>query len=255
VYFTSSESFDGRDVNGREDVYRWKDGVRTLISTGKSPDPSIFMDVSADERDVFFLTSERLVAQDNDRIQDLYVARRGGGIAAQNVAPPADEAGCDGDACQGLAPSGVPASRPGSDSSGDGGSPVRRAAFSGGALSESQRKALARGGAVSVMVKVNRPGRVTVVGRAKLGKRTVTVASGSRSATKAGKVSVRLRLSSRARDWLKRGKPIRLVLTTRFSGVGEPLVHTMTLRAADSKPRKKGATGRTATAPATRNDR
>lgn len=100
AYFTSAEGLVKADVNGREDVYRWKDGVTTLISSGTSDEPSIFMGATPDGDDVFFLTSEALVAQDTDGLQDLYDARVGGGIAAQNAAS-AGAPPCDGEACQG----------------------------------------------------------------------------------------------------------------------------------------------------------
>jgi hypothetical protein len=52
--------------------------------------------MSADGRDVFFTTQEKLVGQDIPGIPSIYDAREGGGIPD----PPAKEP-CHGDACQG----------------------------------------------------------------------------------------------------------------------------------------------------------
>ena len=46
---------------------------------------------------MFFFTRQALVGQDEDELVDLYDARVGGGIAAQNPPPPA--APCLGEAC------------------------------------------------------------------------------------------------------------------------------------------------------------
>jgi hypothetical protein len=59
-------------------------GCLYLISTGKGRFPSLFADASASGEDVFFFTRDRLVGQDQDELQDVYDARAGGGLAAQN---------------------------------------------------------------------------------------------------------------------------------------------------------------------------
>jgi hypothetical protein len=73
-----------------------------LISTGKSDWASIFADASADGNDVFFITRQGLVGQDQDELLDVYDARVGGGIAAQNAATPVP---CEStEACHGPGP-------------------------------------------------------------------------------------------------------------------------------------------------------
>jgi hypothetical protein len=99
VVFNSDARLLPEDVNGTTDVYRWQDGRLALISTGRGSSSSQVADVSSDGRDVFFFTAGPLVASDTDKSVDLYDARAGGGIAAQNTSPPF--AGCEGDACQG----------------------------------------------------------------------------------------------------------------------------------------------------------
>lgn len=98
VFFTSSDRLAPQDVNEQPDVYEWHDGQISLISSGTSSDPSFFEDASASGDDVFFATYQRLAGIDRNGNRDLYDARVGGGIAAQNPAPP--PAACAGDSCR-----------------------------------------------------------------------------------------------------------------------------------------------------------
>ena len=187
VFFTSAERLVAGDVNGKDDVYGWDDGELSLISTGRDPNASYLAEVSPDGRDVFFFTNEQLVAQDVDNQTDVYDARVGGGIASQNMDPVAPE--CRDDDCQ-SPPSGRPGrSVPGSGGGGSGDvSPAPRAVFSLSKVSKAQRTRLSNGKAATLRVRVNRAGRVRVVARAKIGKRTRTVATASKQARKAGTV-------------------------------------------------------------------
>jgi hypothetical protein len=114
VFFDSPDALVPADTNGVQDVYEWEvaghgtctsansafseasGGCLYLISTGTSPAPSWFADASASGSDAFFFTSQPLVGQDEDQLEDIYDARVGGGIAAQSpqVAPPCDGEGC-----------------------------------------------------------------------------------------------------------------------------------------------------------------
>ncbi len=99
-----------------QDVYEWEangsgsceseaqnGGCLYLISTGTSPYPAYFADASADGEDAFIYTVEPLVGQDRDRIVDIYDARVGGGLAAQN--PPAQPEPCAAEtSCRGATP-------------------------------------------------------------------------------------------------------------------------------------------------------
>jgi Tol biopolymer transport system component len=104
VFFQTSEALVPQDTNGQTDVYEWEGSQVYLISTGKSSSPSDFGDASADGSDVFFFTRQALVGQDQDNNTDIYDARVGGGITAQNPATPV--APCVGEAC--LAAPGAP---------------------------------------------------------------------------------------------------------------------------------------------------
>ncbi len=111
VFFQTEEALVAKDSNGQSDVYEWEDGRHYLISSGQGNAAAYFADASANGDDVFFFTRQSLVGEDQDENTDLYDARVGGGIAAQNpvVIPP-----CVGEECHGTIASapvfGVPAS-------------------------------------------------------------------------------------------------------------------------------------------------
>ncbi len=111
LFFSTPEGLVGNDLNGVGDVYEWEakgkgscdseaqnGGCLFLISTGTSTEPSYFSDASESGNDVFIFTTQKLVGQDKDDLYDVYDARVGGGIAAQNPMPPAP---CEGEACLG----------------------------------------------------------------------------------------------------------------------------------------------------------
>jgi hypothetical protein len=84
------------EVNGAENIYEYHAGRVSLISDGQDATGDVRLegtDESGD--DVFFTTSDRLVAQDTDTNLDVYDARIDGGFPS--VAP----SSCVGEACQG----------------------------------------------------------------------------------------------------------------------------------------------------------
>jgi sugar lactone lactonase YvrE len=129
VFFVSKDALVGADTNGDggcpligyitghgfyfpacQDVYEWEEqgkgscttatyagGCIYLLSSGKSPVPSFFIDASASGDDAFIITRERLVGQDQDSLYDVYDARVGGGLASQNQ--PAQPPLCEGEGC------------------------------------------------------------------------------------------------------------------------------------------------------------
>jgi hypothetical protein len=96
LYFESDEALVPHDNNGARDVYQWRDGEVSLISTGRDPSGSHFLDAGVEGRDVFIATREALVAEDTDNFIDAYDVRAGGGFLHEAL--PRD---CAGDACQG----------------------------------------------------------------------------------------------------------------------------------------------------------
>jgi len=113
LFFESYESLVVRDTNGVQDVYQWEEagkgscdegdanfdegsgGCVELISAGKSPHESTFVDASPNGDDVFFTTLSSLYGPDYGLV-DVYDARVDGGFPAPSLTP-----GCEGEACQG----------------------------------------------------------------------------------------------------------------------------------------------------------
>jgi hypothetical protein len=71
-------------------VYEWRDGVLSLISTGASASADVLLGATADGSDIFFATASQLVGQDGDHAVDIYDARVAGGFPA----PPAPPVSC-----------------------------------------------------------------------------------------------------------------------------------------------------------------
>jgi len=238
AFFETARPLVSADQNSRLDVYEWHDadldgrGELRLMSPGRGATDSKFVDASVTGDDVFFTTREQLVGIDTDNQVDLYDARIGGGIPAQNP-PPAFP--CQGEECQGT-PSGAPflaGVGSGGVSHGDL-RPGPRRAFSVARLSRAQLAKLARGGRVPVRVRVNRSGRVALTARAKLGRRVRVVDRASEAARRAGTVRLGLKLSRSARRELASDGRLVVRLAVRFAGVREARASTLRLRRAEA---------------------
>jgi hypothetical protein len=120
LFFESQDALSPKDTNGHiQDVYEWEPqgvgscekegGCVFLISSGHSPNDSMFVDSTPSGDDAFFVTREQLVPQDKDDLLDLYDARVGGGIEVPEEVP------CEGEGCKG--PGTTPPTLPGTGSS------------------------------------------------------------------------------------------------------------------------------------------
>jgi hypothetical protein len=116
IVFTTAEPLSRHAVNGLSNVYEWRqrpgggEGVVSLVSTGSAEAPVKDVVISADGRNVFFVTTQGLVPQDTDGSADVYDARLEGGFPP----PPAERRPCEGDACQGPLTNPAPLLVPGS---------------------------------------------------------------------------------------------------------------------------------------------
>ncbi len=142
VFFESESQLVPEDTNDNIDVYRWKDGQLDLISRGYGKENSFLGDATPDGSSVFFYTGEKLVSQDVDDAQDLYVARVGGGLAGQNPAGP--EPPCAGEGCLNRTPEPPGDVTPGTN--GFSGPVNPRASFGRKARCAKQRQTKSRGG-------------------------------------------------------------------------------------------------------------
>ena len=111
VFFDSADALSTQDTNGEEDVYEYEapgvgscgggsavnaGGCVSLLSGGVSTEPSSFVDASANGSDVFFITRQSLLPEDQDQLVDLYDVRQGGGFPQPSVTA------CTGTGCQGV---------------------------------------------------------------------------------------------------------------------------------------------------------
>jgi hypothetical protein len=75
VFFDTTDALVPWDTNGKRDVYEWENGTVYLLSSGKSSEPSFYLDNSESGGDVFFNTADGLVKADADGAYDAYDAR------------------------------------------------------------------------------------------------------------------------------------------------------------------------------------
>jgi Tol biopolymer transport system component len=105
AFFNTTESLLLQDTNGLTDAYEYnvETGELSLLSSGTGDTGTWFVDASADGRDAFLVTRQKLNGWDPDKLVDLYDARVEGGFPE----PPREAVPCAGDECQGT-PSATP---------------------------------------------------------------------------------------------------------------------------------------------------
>ena len=211
VFFESAARLVAEDRNDVFDVYQWRDGDLSLISTGApGADDALYRGNDRTGRNVYVSTRDRLTWQDHDAVLDVYSARSGPGAG---IPVPPVPAVCDvlGDACRGLGAAMVPLPAAGSDRPGGGNAaPGVRRSLAVGRLSRRALRRAARVGVLRVRVRSNRAGRVRGVARGRVGGRGRRVARGSVRLRRAGSARLRLRLSRPARLRLRSGGALRL---------------------------------------------
>jgi hypothetical protein len=204
VFFDTPDPLVSRDTNGQRDVYEWTPGGVSLISGGRSGQPSFIMDNSANGNDVFFATAEDLGPVDRDLTYDVYDARVGGGFKVDVTAP------CTGDGCQG-ALSTAPATLASASTvfSGAGNEHPTRpdVATTAAKLKLGSRKVV--GGTLEVTVTVTGPGRVGVTGN---GLRNI-----AKSYARSGTFTLRAPLTAKAKRVLKAQHRLKLSVRVGFS--------------------------------------
>jgi hypothetical protein len=217
VFFESAARLMDGDQNSVYDVYGWRDGALSLVSSGAADsDGTTYKGNSRDGQNVYLATRDRLTWQDVDSVLDIYTARVDGGI----VKPP-DPPVCGvlGHGCQGAGAgevvSGPPAS--GGPSEGDAESVVRGRLVIRG-LSARARARAARSGVIALRVRSNKAGLVKATGRARIGGKRVRVGSGRKRFAGAGTEVVRVKLSKRAKRMLAAGKRLSVGLSVSQSG-------------------------------------
>jgi hypothetical protein len=98
IVFTTSEGLSPLDGNEASDVYLWKEGQVSLISTGSAGVEATLPVIDSSGQDIYFTTAQPLSPSDGDNAKDVYDARVGGGFSFAEVPE------CAGESCQ---PTGV----------------------------------------------------------------------------------------------------------------------------------------------------
>jgi NHL repeat-containing protein len=230
VFFSTAAALVAQDTNGKSDVYRYRDGVLSLISDGRSPNGARFVDASVDGRHVFVATTDSLVAADVDGgDNDIYDAAVEGGFPEPT--PPTKDP-CSGDRCQGPA---VPAQAQApaeSDKQRAGDAPATpRARLTLVAPSAAAKRTASRSGRLVLRAIVTAPGTIGVVLSAPVQGQKRSVGTTRRTVKKAGSYAMVVQLSQAARrELVRRG---RLVVTAQgtATSVGRPVRTQITLNA------------------------
>jgi hypothetical protein len=203
TFFDTATPLVSADTNGKRDVYSYKDGRLTLISPGNDNFDAIFVGADDEGRDVYFQTDQALVSQDTDGSTDVYDARVGGGFASQNPPPPPAE--CVRSSC-------------GETSAGPVSSPPVMPRLPAGKNSAAGRKVTvgglkSNGRAVTVRFHASAAGRVKVSGS--------SLQAAAKKVPKAGTYSITTALTKKARERLRSGTRVKVVVKLTLSGGGE----------------------------------
>ncbi|MDW5593213.1 hypothetical protein VSS74_02610 [Conexibacter stalactiti] len=223
LFFQTGDGVVEADTNGRVDVYGWRDGTVSLISSGTLDRYSELAGVSRDGT-VFFRDADRLLPWIVDDHVKVYSARVGGGFPA----PAAQQPTCAGDDCQG-APVAQPAPPPAGSAadSGPGDADAPEASWPAepavklGRLSAAAKRKLAHGGTIALPLTATAAGRLSVTVSARIGTRWVRSGSAARTVRAAGRTTLSLRLGKRARATLTRRGSLRVrIEVVHRAGVG-----------------------------------
>lgn len=196
TFFSTAERLVPQDVNGVTDAYEFepRTGEAVLLSTGKGSEPAAFAAASDSGNDAFIVTRQRLVRADRDSLVDIYDVRVGGGFPEQEFSPP-----CDGDPCQG-------ALGPAPDEAVPGSLRVDAHAAAQGRIRVVRRDVEG----ARARLRIALPAAGTVVWRGRGLRR------GTRSFSKAGRHTIVLALSARARHALNDRRLVRVRVRLRF---------------------------------------
>jgi hypothetical protein len=216
AFFQSKSRLVPGDTDSLMDVYQWRNGELTLLSTGSSATHGAFYKGNDKTgRNVYMVTQDRLSWQDTDDVFDAYTARAGGGIP-QPVTETCDVLAL---ACRDSAGGDLPPVPPAMTPSGDsnalsGVRPVLRV----GGMGRRARRVAVRSGVLMVRARSNVAGVVRIVARARVGRKVRRVGRASHRFTQPGVARVRVRLSRAARKQLRRGRRLNVRLHVRFAG-------------------------------------
>ena len=219
VFFETTLPLAEGDSDELMDVYEWRDGNLSLVSANTGGASAFYTGNTRDGVDVFFWTEQPISAWEIDAADgDVYNATLRPDRLPE---PPASPAVCAvlANGCQNGGPAGpLPVATNTSTPVADGNAVSRRQTLF---LARPGAKALrraARVGTLSLRLRTSEPGVVRVGARARIGRKSFKVAAARKRVGRPGSARVALRLSSRARKMLRRGRALRVTLTVAQSG-------------------------------------
>jgi hypothetical protein len=244
VFFNASDGLVAQDTNEDvRDVYMWRKGTLSLVSSGRGAFASTFAGASADGNTVFFATYDRLlpdIEQDNLKV---YADRVGGGFPQSPGAPAECESA---DSCHTSLQTQPPATLTSHLAAGEvTRNPRLRLALAG--ISRTALRRAARSGRLSIGVTANR-GTVTLAASAKLNRRSVTLVRLKRARTRPGSFTVRITLPPLALAALRRTGSLRLRIAAHQDGVSA--TRTLTLKRVKRSPASSASARQGSSAPA-----
>jgi hypothetical protein len=241
VFLFTADPVVPEDKNLEFDIYEFVNGQVSLVSGGKAEvdNSPTFIGATPNGSDVFFADLGQLVDTDIDGLPDVYDARVGGGFPTPPPGPVSPPEGCREDACQG--PAGARPSRPtpgslSAEPEGD----VGNATFRVRSIGAAARRRFARTGRLTLRINLGRSGDVAASARAKIGKRTLTVARDSAEADGAGTAELTLRLSKAARRALTNKGTLRVTIRVTYSENERVRSTTLALRAPKGQAGRRG---------------
>jgi hypothetical protein len=234
AYFQSRSRLTAADRDSAYDVYQWRNGILTLLTSGRSDtDGAFYKGNDRSGQNAYFVTRDQYTWQDHDQVLDAYTARTNGGIA-QPPPPPVCDVLAHG--CRGAGAPAVPAIGDSIRPAGGNAVPVERGRLRLGGLSRRARARAAQSGVLRLAVRSNRAGRVVAVGRARVavGRRRARVRRVARAVAlvEASRREVMaLRLSRAARRGLRAGRRLVVALRVRHSAAPDRSVRVVLRRA------------------------
>ncbi|MGN6256699.1 MAG: NHL repeat-containing protein [Solirubrobacterales bacterium] len=97
LFFTSDDGLVPEDTDGFKDVYEWRAGTLSLVSSGRSSGDDFLIGTTPSGKDVIFKTNDQLVPQDETGGSgSIYDARVDGGFPVSLIPPACSEGSCQG---------------------------------------------------------------------------------------------------------------------------------------------------------------
>lgn len=214
VVFETGMTLVAEDTGLLPDVYAWRDGKVSLISSGDGVSRRRGLAGISRDGDIFFRDAAQLLPWiEGDRTK-VWTARVRGGFPA----PAAPLPDCADEICQGGGPSArvepVPSGSATHSAPDDADDPepswAPDPAVKVAKVSASAQRRLARGRAIALTVDATIAGRVTATVRVKIGKRWVRAGGAARTLRGAGTARLSVRLSRQARRTLARRGALRV---------------------------------------------